>query len=474
MGVDLSRQTCLDEARLSRSVRAWSLLGCLGWAGLLVLGSWYPFRYQERPWLEAVETWREMWRHGVVSRTDLAVNLVAGVPLGFFGMHLLLGLTQRASARAIAAALVLILCVVYSSGVEIAQYRFAARVPSLVDTAAQMSGAFVGVLVSVLLGRVLWRRAAMVFGREPSSGARLDAALDLYAIGYALWMLMPFIPAVSPSEVAARWRGGMIQLSPFHQWADSPWEAAYTAVVCVATAFPLGGWAVRRFRRLRETHGVATLAIAAGVSAAGLELVQVVIQTRTASAADAIWSGLGAIGGAVLESHLLGKGVGSDPPESVEAGGFVKPGPTRAMWWLVSLGYAVFYVLASWAPFDLVESKVELEQRLEAFLSFSSGGAMLGNDWGSATNLLRTALWSAVLGVFLGLAVNVRSKFSLICSSLLAAVGILLVCVLAEAGQVAFVSKSPGMVGLVCRVMFGSVAFALTASISGMLQGSPK
>jgi hypothetical protein len=30
------------------------------------------------------------------------------------------------------------------------------------------------------------------------------------------------------------------------------------------------------------------------------------------------------------------------------------------------------------------------------------------------------------------------------------------------------------MVGLVCRVMFGSVAFALTASISGMLQGSPK
>src|SRR6056297_2407521 len=53
------------------------------WATLLVLGSWYPFRFEVSSFERALAEWWRGVRLIGQSRSDLAINVIAGIPLGF-------------------------------------------------------------------------------------------------------------------------------------------------------------------------------------------------------------------------------------------------------------------------------------------------------------------------------------------------------------------------------------------------------
>ncbi|MEL6108809.1 MAG: hypothetical protein AAFU85_22605, partial [Planctomycetota bacterium] len=100
-------------------------------AGMLVLGSLYPFHFGEGRFDDAVAEWASMTRN---SKSDLAINLLAGIPLGFLGVLTLAGVGRNAVRLLFASAMTVLLSAALSSMVEIAQHWVPTRVSSCSDT----------------------------------------------------------------------------------------------------------------------------------------------------------------------------------------------------------------------------------------------------------------------------------------------------------------------------------------------------
>ncbi|MCC9601468.1 hypothetical protein LOC67_13005, partial [Stieleria sp. JC731] len=228
---------------VSRRIRLATVGLLIAWATLLLLGSWYPFEYQEATFRGACEQWWRGWRLAGQSRSDLAINVVAGVPLGFCSGLLIRVWSTRKSklgfAECSSGLLALSLIALYAFGVEIGQAWFSHRVPSSLDTFAQIAGASGAMIVSLSLGEFLLIRISSTGLANVSS--RSMALLDLYFFGYVIWMWMPFIPALSPSELKQKWLHGVTGLG-LQQWSRDPWVALYQAGVAMATAIPIGAW----------------------------------------------------------------------------------------------------------------------------------------------------------------------------------------------------------------------------------------
>ncbi len=120
----------------------WWLLVC-GWALFLLLGSWYPFQYRSGEWNHALSVWLWIGANFRPSATDLAINVIIGIPLGLFGGLAVFETWRHVWSRLLACVLVLVGASLWASFIELGQYWFAGRVPSLTDTLAQVTGAFI-------------------------------------------------------------------------------------------------------------------------------------------------------------------------------------------------------------------------------------------------------------------------------------------------------------------------------------------
>lgn len=400
--------------------RGWWWLLAVIWAAFMMLGSWYPFEYTPASLQDAWDVWRVSGGWVKQGRSDLAVNLLLGLPLGFFGCLALLPQGKTWSLWRLAAPMFVLLFVAFwAIVVELGQRFFGYRVPSQADTAAQLLGGFLGATIAWFGGAWISHRVATLVSQNPERST-MSALLDLYVAGYIFWMLMPFLP-VSPSELAMKWRSGNIQLSPLATWLSDPYRAAYTWAVALVTAIPVGMAVAFHWRNHAPKVHPATAALVAALGVILLEFAQVFVQTRTAALDDAIGSAIGAVLGAWAFIAFV-----SNAKEGTLAGS--NTGPLLAA---SAVLFAIAYVLVAWAPFDFADTSGEIRERLKLFRTQSFRSWLMGDDMGHASNLIRSILWSAPLGGLAGMAIQASGRKNG-CFWLVAAVFCVLVCCAAE------------------------------------------
>jgi VanZ family protein len=329
--------------------------------------------------------------------------------------------------------------------VEIGQNWFGNRVSAMSDTISQISGGLLGISLSLSLGVMIDARITGLFDR--AQHRTFPVILDLYVIGYCLWMMMPFVPSLSRSEIKEKWKNGMIQFSILSEWYTNVWQAMYTASISLICAIPIGAW----FSGIEPSRGSRGKCFFAATVASGfvftLECIQVFVESRSAQAADAFWGILGAILGVLLVHHRIGLRS-------------VYHANRKSIILTSMLSYLVLYYAIALAPFDFCDFSTA---RFRAGSLWTDLGKNIlgGNNLVGASNLIRTFLFSAPLGIFgaLTLTTFLRPGYGV---SLITVVLILILMssVGAEFVQIFSLSHNPGVLDLLSRFSGCCVGFA--------------
>ncbi len=118
--------------------------------------------------------------------------------------------------------------------VELGQRLLRGRAVSYADLAARALGGALSAAGTYLVGTWVIGRVFIVV-RCHVRPSRLGALLDLYVADYVVWMLLPFIPAISPSEIAVKSKSRAVQLAIFSDHQSQPLQVAYPLAVSAAT-----------------------------------------------------------------------------------------------------------------------------------------------------------------------------------------------------------------------------------------------
>ena len=457
--------------RAIQSFRLFFLIAAFGWTALLYFGSWYPFRFVSFDWSAALrDWWSRDWTQ--TAKSDLVVNFLAGGPLGFTG-YLAIAPKRRWWSMLAAAVITVLLLVCVSASVEIVQAGLATRTSSWLDTFTQVLGGGVGMVVAAICQASLLRHLASLFGTSASESPsairalRIRAALAIYLGGYAIWILLPFIPAISPSELKEKWHSGLIQLSPIEPWFADPWQAAYTALTASLTAIPVGLWFASKFEAADYRRNRLTAALAASLLVICLEICQLAIQTRTVATADMVWSAVGAMLGVGLYCRLLSGSLEKRDGEQVSHSMSKFP-----LTLLITVAYSMLYLTLAWAPFDWVESKAEAIERIESFRSVGWRNELSGNDLGFVTGSIRIALWSLLLGGLCGLTwLRARRSIRWLVAAIMVA-GAVGLCGISEAGQLFLTDRYCSIISVFVRLAATGLGAFLVLSLFATTRNS--
>lgn len=200
---------------------------CAVYVLLILYASLHPFtgwRDDGLPWTTFLSAaWPRYW-----TGFDLAVNVLAYAPLGFF----LSALLQSRGWR-IRAVLLTVLCgALLSLGMEVAQTYLPARVASNLDLASNTLGAFLGGLCALR-----WGAGLRAGGRWAELGQRIVGASSRSHAGLmllALWLLTQLNPEIllfGNGDLRGFLRArGLIDTLPSYTIEHFPWvEAGVTA-----------------------------------------------------------------------------------------------------------------------------------------------------------------------------------------------------------------------------------------------------
>ncbi|MBP3959327.1 VanZ family protein [Gemmata sp. G18] len=272
--------------------RVFAVIVC-GVAAFIVYGSLVPFHFGPR-----TNSFGRVLADGVriSSRSDAVANVMLGVPLGFA----LLGLVSvdRAWPRRRVAglgALLLPVCVLFSSAVEFAQLYTAERTCSASDIVAQGAGALAGMGAWVLWGQALTDRVRAVWARADvnASGQVLIAYLALLAFV----QMLPLDLSASPAELYRKLRD-TVRFAPFGAFDGlndaERWEQIAKLAKLAGLYFPLGLLAARLKGHI-QTWNIARVVLAAGAVALCLESAQLIVKSRTPSTTDALVGAVAAV-----------------------------------------------------------------------------------------------------------------------------------------------------------------------------------
>ncbi len=320
--------------------REWFALLALGSASFTLVGSLVPFAFQARPWGEAREAFiQAMTELRIESKSDVVVNVMLGVPLGFALLGLLCA--DRGTSRTRAALLGLAMlpgCAVFSAAVEFAQLYTPGRTCSGLDVLSQTLGAALGMAAWLVCGQRLTHEI-----RKATTGT---GAAPRFLVGYVL--LLGFIQALpldlsaSPYVAYHKFLDNGVQLIPFGEFRelsdDEVLKRIATLLQLAGLYLPVGLLAARVPGQFWKRQNFARVLLVALGLALFIELGQVLVQSRTSSATDVIVGGLAAFFG-----WLLGRTFrdGLNLEHMVLLGG---------VWWAA-------LVWVSWSPFDVEVGK---------------------------------------------------------------------------------------------------------------------
>ena len=419
-----------DSVELKQHVAHWWLF----FVSLLLAGSLYPFRFRGGTVEQAVAEWATS---SDTSKSDLAINFLAGIPVGFLGLLVLVQRKSRPSLTAAACIFVMALSALLSTFVEVSQFWIPTRVSSLYDSLAQVFGAGVGMALAQFCGHWVLDRVKQVRSNARNS---VEALLDLYVAGYLVFTLQPFIPAISPTELAAKWKEGGVTAIPFVIWASDPWLAVYTVGVFLSAAIPVGVWLAKRTTGMTLTRAGVTAAICV----ATLEVAQFAIELRHASADQAIWSAVGAFAGVMLWRRY------SKTLDSIISlrGRQILMGATGT--------FVLLYLSRGLMPFDFVESREMLAARVAKLWASPLG--LGGNDFVLGSSLVRLVLWSVMLGALFGLAFYRKHSLP---AALFCCTSVVILTTSTEALQLLVESRHPSFLAAGTRLAGGGIGLGL-------------
>ncbi len=325
------------------------------------------------------------------SLRDLATNFVLYVPLG-----VLLPLTMKPGSMwrwpGVFAGFLL------SVAMETAQVA-TTRFPSAWDVAMNSAGHAVGYLVvAVVLARRGLSPAIFVGRRVGTPRQKLASGLrQVYVPLLTLMALLPLNVTVRVSDVWAKLHGtavnaGRIWLDPLGPWPSERVSGLFTAVLLL---MPYGFLSyVAKPQRGRRAY--VRYAIFGALVSAVIELLQVLVRSRSSDLMQVLCAGVGATLGVALARAWDRSEAAQEAPE------------TRAFEWRDGLlfgliGYALVLLVLAWRPFTFVTSFHDAWIRLVHDTAWIPLRAYMSGERSLAIwrDLLREAGWYVPLGMLL-------------------------------------------------------------------------
>jgi VanZ family protein len=381
--------------------RKWYALLALGSAAFTLAGSLVPFDFRAVAPGEALDTFKHAMagRLAVVSRSDAAVNVMLGVPLGFALLGWLSAdrglIRSRVALRGLA---VLPACAVFAALVEFTQVFTPSRMPSGLDVLAQTLGA--------ALGMVLWLACGQWLTNEVRKAATGTGTAARFLVAYLAFLgfieALPLDLSASPYAAYRKFRDGGVKPIPFREFGgmteDEVLKRIGTLLELAGLYLPVGLLAARLPDRFWRPENAVRVALAALAVALVIEMGQVLVRSRTTSATDVL------VGGGVA---FLGWAIGKAFRNGRNFQGMYFLG---ALWWVALLwvSWQPFEVAAGvripfdWVPGGPLEGGNPLwalEEMLTKLVAFGLGGAILaGTVYGRPGR--RTHAVAAVMGLF--------------------------------------------------------------------------
>ncbi|EED33970.1 conserved hypothetical protein [gamma proteobacterium NOR5-3] len=417
---------------------------------ILWLGSLTPFEFTEISLEELKSVARKISGNGMVSRShvDWGVNVTIMIPTAFAVCGLLC-VSVTAVPRAVWALLALLLCLLMSISVEVAQIFTPKRVPSLGDVAAQFLGAWLGVGLWLAYGRqmleLLQPYSALTVATPP-----VVRASKLWIACFVAYSLLPYDMSLRPSEFFEKWNSGKISIIPFSSSHPSLAEAIYAYATDIAVWIPLGLVALYRYGNNRERGMLFCLGCVSAV-----ELLQLTVISRFTDFGDVILGFSGACLGLWIGSKTdLALGTPHSSPKL--------PRNSMLYWGAVCL-YGLCLIVAYTFPWNFSADPLVVKDAVRLFVSQPFGARYSGNVLAGLFDVVRTTVLFGVLGGALSVAIS-QSRMSLI-ERLHVLVTAIFVLVISSSIQVLRVFLPDNGLDL------SDVIIALVAGISGLLVG---
>jgi len=404
-------------------------LGALLTIGFAIYGSLVPLHARHITLDEAVLEFRALRYVPFVlaSKTDFLSNFVLFLPIGFL-LTGAIAAGRPMAARLLAVVLVSTLSAALSLSIEFAQIFIPGRTASLNDIANETMGAIAGALAWLAAGPPVARWMSEFVPEQSTSTELARRLLTAYAAVWLVLGLLPFDVTLRPAELAEKLRAGRVQLLPFH--------SAATPNILVSTALltmPIGALAALGWPRARRHIAVAEGTLAAAGVIATMEVCQLFVFSRTASADDVVGGIIGAAIGANL-ARRLGAAAGKETPRS-----------GVRLWPLAVLAAWLTIVLArNWSPFDFVFTGDMLRQRSVGLFQVPFKNYYWANPFDALGEAITKVLLGLPVGALLTLTVAParRRSLSLVQLTAIAAVAFAIFSGV-ELGQVFLPSRYP-------------------------------
>lgn len=434
----------------------------LGYAVMVSYGSLLPLRFRPMPPEEALDRLGRLFGLGIEihSRADAMVNGVLLIPLGFL-MTGGLCLGRRRPAALIAPLLVVPSCAVWALAVESAQVFFPPRVPQLHDVALLSAGSLIGVMLWFACGRVTvdwWRRVCASTRIEEA--ARL--LLPVYLVFLVMLHVLPLDLIAGPADVRAQWEAGRIRLIPFQGIREAGLPAIQSGLSNLAYFLPAGTlWLLASRQKgpwRRQLPRVLGLGLA---TAAILEILQLMVQSRVFDTTDIVTGVLGVWAGSVV-GDVARRGLTASPADahgsrrSSARGTVFRPGSLVVG--LLCLTWFGMLLTSYWRPFDFTFDGAQIRQRLDEVGWVPFAGPQSQAPYKAFDQLVQKTLLFMPAGALLALGFPLRWKRT---GRLWPLLGVLTLAVIIEAGQVLLPDRYPDVTDVLIAALSGCVGFGL-------------
>lgn len=377
-------------------------------------GSFVPLRYQPLEWSQAIERFARVpyLDIGVHWRADFVANLLLFVPLGYFWLAVVDTDRPRRLAAVVATPVIALLLGLLIVAIEFTQLWFPPRTVSRNDMLAESVGACVGLALWFGVGRRGTHWLRRFFGQTTTAADWRIKLLLLYGVGLLVYEMLPLDLVVSPEEIRRKIEEGRVVLVPFSAGYRDLFEGLWQVVMDMALFVPIGvfmrvGWMPPG--QIRSISPAVTMAV---VLAAGFEMVQLFVFTRHVDTTDILTRGLGGLIGACLAVPLWRR-LEATPLTTPPPGASVVTDGTstgwshhdandlvrrRALTLLACVLYALPVAAAFLYPFRWVTDGAEFRENLRFLLDYPFKHYYWGQEFNSATNLLRGVMLFVPLG----------------------------------------------------------------------------
>ena len=429
---------------------------------IAIYGSLVPLRFTPRSVIDAALRFKDLplLTLSIESRADWVANILLFVPITFCAMAAVTIDRPRNVVRSTVAAFsILLVAAALSVAIEFTQIWFPPRTTSQNDIQAEILGGAIGIALAWFFAQPI-TRSLRGFGVNRHPHTRLIWLLQAYAIGFVAYQLLPLDLTLSPREVWTKYRAGRIEWPPFSR-LPSDFESFASALTEMLLYIPIGALSALWLRA--RLGGDATLGAAALLGAAAatvIELAQVLVYSRFASATDVVVASLGVLVGVVLVRRLTEWPLALISPRHT-------PSKRLLIGVLLAAAYAVLLVYIFCWPLEPIDDPARLRRRLAGFFSMPFARMYWGSEFNAVTQVLAKLLWFAPIGVMTALLT--RDLHSAITRRVCAIAMLLFVAALAtgiELAQVRFPPHVSDITDVVICVAGAAIGLGLTLKIA--------